>query len=233
MRAIIIMTVLMTAQTTWAKLILKPGAYRMQSTMTVDGKEVDVQKEMQNAMKEMQKSMEGMDLSMLPPEARKQMEKMSGENKLAEKLLEMCISQEDVNMDKKTIAKMMAQNESNDMKDCKSKVVKSTSKEVETKTTCSDGSMTFNMKALSPTKFEQVMTEYKKNGKKGDTVKITGTFFASKCPDHVLKRDAELKKLAKKWENIQTDEESLQKLVNPPAAKEAKKAPVQKTKPKK
>lgn len=93
------------------------------------------------------------------------------------------------------------------------------SKEVHTTTKCDDGTMTFKLKVLSPTQFTQEIIERDAKGKKGDAIKMSATFVGSKCPDHIVKRDAELKKIAEKYENMEgVDEVSAPAKSNPQKA---------------
>lgn len=208
MRSIAILIIFLAGPSLSAKkLTLKPGVYKMKSTMVVDGKEMDMQEEMNKSLKQMQESLKGMDLSMLPPEARKELEKMQGAGGagLPGMSMEMCLYEHDLNMDKKSIAKMLAQTEkeSGDAQNCKTKVIKMNSKEVHTTTKCDDGTTTFKLKVLSPTQFTQEIIEHDAKGKKGDAIKMSATFVGSKCPAHIVKRDAELKKIAEKYENME------------------------------
>lgn len=219
----IVLITLMASSAFAKKLNLKPGHYKLNTTIIKDGKETSMNDELQDVMKQMQESLKGMDLSMLPPEAQKQMReqvKSAEAGQIPGLMNDVCLYAEDLSIDSNTIAEKMGNQDEDRADDCKLTVVKSSASEILTKNKCSDGvEERFHLKVLSPTKFVQEIAEVRAGGKKDNVMKVQASFVSGKCPAEIVKRDKKMQDLSKKL-NTRPDA----------APSKAPKAPSKKTK---
>lgn len=179
MKKLLVILILMFSQNAFAqkKLGLKPGLYKVQMKMFMNGEEKDFMAPIREQLK------------VLPPEQqamlKKEFQKMNPE--------QQCILEEDLSFNKFT-------DNFNKNDGCKYKMIKSTAKEYRGEAECESASSKFMGSAPSSTKFHFVAESVTKGSKDKMKVETRGTFVSSTCPPEML---AQKKANQKKFEDYE------------------------------